>query len=272
MLVWDDCLYFVNEEDTPLRLWFSVVICVECGFCEIKMDVIDKKMITLKHQFIKPTLKMPHPTASILVIEDHAVVQLGINTLLSTCTSIGLIDRASTGHEALDKFLNNDFDIVMIDVELPDISGFDLLTRLREIHPTVKVLFYSMHEEYWVIKQMFNSEADGIVMKSDRLDELRTAVDTITAGGKYYSKEFEQFLKEYEQQKGLTPQEFNVLRLVGEGFTSQQIAERLFVSVNTIEFHRRRIMSRLGVSNMAELIKISLEKGYIKHSKYKMED
>ncbi len=215
---------------------------------------------------------MPHPTASILVIEDHAVVQLGINTLLSTCTSIDLIDRASTGREALVKFLHNDFDIVLIDVELPDMSGFDLLTRLREFRPTVKVLFYSMHEEYWVIKQMFNSEADGIVMKSDRLDELRTAVDTIIAGGKYYSKEFEQFLKEFEQQNDLTPQEFNVLRFVGDGFTSQQIAQRLFVSVNTIEFHRRRIMSKLSVSNMAELIKKAIEKGYIKHSKYKMED
>lgn len=210
---------------------------------------------------------MIHTTANILVIEDHAVVQLGISTLLSTCSDIDLIDRASTGKEAIEKFLHNDFDIVLIDVELPDISGFDLLARLREHNPTVKVLFYSMHEEYWVIKQMFNSEADGIVMKSDRLDELRTAVDTIIAGGKYYSKEYEQFRKDYEQQEELTPVEVNVLQLVGDGVTSQQIAQRLYVSVNTIEFHRRRIMRKLDASNMAELIKKAIEKGYIKHGK-----
>ncbi|MBQ6228733.1 MAG: response regulator transcription factor [Prevotella sp.] len=215
---------------------------------------------------------MPHSKANILVIEDHAVVQLGINTLLSTCTSINLIDRASSGKEAIGKFQHNDFDIVLIDVELPDMSGFDLLSRLRQHHPTVKVLFYSMHEEYWVIKEMFNSEADGIVMKSDRLDELRTAVDTIIAGGKYFSKEYGLFLKEYEQQEELTPQESKVLRLVGEGITSQQIAQRLFVSVNTIEFHRRHIMRKLGVSNMASLVKVAIEKGYIKHSKFKMEE
>lgn len=210
---------------------------------------------------------MTHTTANILVIEDHAVVQLGISTLLSTCGDIGLIDRATTGNEAIEKFLHNDFDIVLIDVELPDMSGFALLTRLREHDPTVKVLFYSMHEEYWVIKQMFNSEADGIVMKSDRLEELRTAVDTIIAGGKYFSKEYEQFLKDYEQQEELTPVEVKVLQLVGEGVISQQIAKQLYVSVNTIEFHRRRIMRKLDASNMAELIKKAIEKGYIKHGR-----
>lgn len=206
---------------------------------------------------------MTHTTANILVIEDHAVVQLGISTLLSTCINIGLIDRASTGNEAIEKFQHNDFDIVLIDVELPDMSGFTLLTRLREQNPTVKVLFYSMHEEYWVIKQMFNSEADGIVMKSDRLDELRTAMETILSGEKYFSKEYEQFLKEYEQQEELSPQEINVLRLISEGLTSQQIATRLYVSLNTIEFHRRRIMRKLAATNMADLIKKAIEKGYL---------
>ena len=215
---------------------------------------------------------MTHTTANILVIEDHAVVQLGISTLLSTCSDIGLIDKASTGNDAIEKFQRNDFDIVLIDVELPDMSGFDLLKRLREHTPTIKVLFYSMHEEYWIIKQMFNSEADGIVMKSDHLEELRTAVETIIAGCKYFSKEYEQFLKEYEQQEELTQVEMKVLQLVGNGDTSQQIAKRLYVSVNTIEFHRRRIMKKLGVSNMAELIKIAIEKGYIQHSKYKTLD
>jgi len=120
-----------------------------------------------------------------------------------------------------------------------------------------------MHDEFWVVKQMFRSDADGIVMKNDRLDELRSAVETVIAGGKYFSKEYEQFLKEYEAQEELSPQEIKVLGLVAEGIKSQEIANRLFVSVNTVEFHRHRIMRKLGVSNMAELIKKAVEKGYL---------
>ncbi len=206
---------------------------------------------------------MNNTKSNILVIEDHAVVQLGIRTLLSTCSTIDLIDRASTGKEALEKFQRNDFNIVLIDVELPDMTGFELLEHLREYKPTLKVVFYSMHDEFWVVRQMFKSEADSIVMKSDHLDELRTAVDAVIAGEKYYSKEYEQFLKEYESQVELTPQEHNVLRMVASGATSQKIANHLYVSVNTVEFHRRRIMRKLGVANMAELIKKAIEKGYL---------
>lgn len=99
--------------------------------------------------------------ANILVIEDHAVVQLGISTLLSTCSGIDVIDRAANGADAIGKFVKGDFSIVLIDVELPDMSGFELLKRIRTYRPSVRVLFYSMHDELWVVRQMFNSEADG---------------------------------------------------------------------------------------------------------------
>lgn len=204
----------------------------------------------------------PSPT-NILVIEDHAVVQLGIRALLSTCSVVDMIDKACNGAEALSKFQKNDFSLVIIDVELPDMTGFELLERLRKHQPSVRVIFYSMHNEYWVVKQIFKSEADGIVMKSDCLDELRMAVEVVIAGGKYLSKEYEHYMKEYEAYKELSVQELNVLRLVTEGFTSQQIANQLYVSVNTVEFHRRRIMRKLGVANMAELIKITIEKGFL---------
>ena len=216
----------------------------------------------MKQQSIHHYAMNPSPT-NILVIEDHAVVQLGIRTLLSTCSVIDMTDRAYNGAEALSKFQKADFNLVIVDVELPDMSGFELLERLRNYKPSIRVIFYSMHDEFWVVKQIFKSEADGIVMKSDCLDELRMAVETVVAGGKYFSKEYEHYLKEYEAMEELSAQELNVLRLVAEGITSQQIANRLYVSVNTVEFHRRRIMRKLGVANMAELVRKAMEKGFL---------
>jgi len=230
----------------------------------VKLSKIEKKSYLWDDNSSLYT-HMTNTTANILIIEDHAVVQLGIHTLLSTCSRVNLIDRASTGAEALRKVQENSFDMVLVDVELPDMSGFELLEFLRKYQPMMKVVFYSMHNEFWVVRQMLKSEADGIVMKSDCLDELRMAVEIVIDGGKYYSKEYGLFLKDYESQEELSPQELKVLRFVADGLTSQQIAGNMFVSVNTVEFHRRRIMRKLGVANMAELIKKAIEKGFIRN-------
>lgn len=206
---------------------------------------------------------MEKTSANILVIEDHAVVQLGIRTLLSTCSMVGGIDIANNGKEAISKAKKNKFDIVLIDVELPDMTGFELLKELRKILRTVKVMFYSMHNEFWIVKQMLNSDADGIVMKSDHLDELRKAVEIVIEGGTHYSQEYELFLKEYENQKELTPQELRVLRLVADGYSTEEIANKLFRSINTVDYHRRNLMVKMEASNMAELIKKAIENGYL---------
>ena len=205
---------------------------------------------------------MEKTSANILVIEDHAVVQLGIRTLLSTCSVVGGIDIAYNGKEAIKKAKKNKFDIVLIDVELPDMTGFELLKQLRKHLRTVKVIFYSMHDEFWIVRQMFQSEADGIVMKSDHLDELRKAVENVVEGEKYYSQEYALFLKEYENEKELTPQELKVMRYVAEGKNTQEIANKLCVSVNTIEYHRRHIMQKLDGVNMTNSTYKALEKGY----------
>jgi len=206
---------------------------------------------------------MEKTSANILVIEDHAVVQLGIRTLLSTCSVVGGIDIAYTGKEAIKKAKKNKFDIVLIDVELPDMTGFELLKELRKIQGTVKVMFYSMHNEFWTVKQMMTSEADGIVMKSDHLDELRKAVEIVVEGGKYYSQEYGAYLKEYENEDTLTAQELRVLRYIADGFSTDEIANKLYRSVNTVDYHRRNLLTKLGASNMAELTKIAIEKGYL---------
>lgn len=205
---------------------------------------------------------MEKKTANILVIEDHAVVQLGIRTLLSTCSKVGGIDIAFTGKEAISKAKKNKFDVVLIDVELPDMTGFELLKDLRKLLPTVKVMFYSMHDEFWIVRQMFQSEPDGIVMKSDHLDELRKAVEIVVEGGRYYSQEYGLFFKEYENDKALTTQELTVMQLVAQGKNTQEIANELLLSVNTVDYYRRNIMQKLEGVNMTNSTYKAFEKGY----------
>ena len=200
----------------------------------------------------------------ILIIEDHALVLLGLNTVMSKCRGIRSISKAQCGKEALVLLSTKRFDIVILDVELPDISGFELLAKLRTINPDVSIVFHSMHEEFWIIRQMLNSGADAIVLKSDNVDELRTAVEAIIAGECFYSSRFEDYCKQYEQQVELSDREMEVLSAISSGLKTQEIADKLFVSGNTVEFHRRRILRKLGASNMAELVRKAIEKGYLK--------
>lgn len=200
----------------------------------------------------------------ILVIEDQQIVLLGLSTLLSTCEGITRIDKATTAEDAISKVRKHAFDILIIDIELPDMSGFDLLERLRDIHPAASVIFHSMHEEFWIIKQMMNSGADAIVLKSDDISELRRAVEQVMAGGRYYSSRYKEYCIAYEKQQPLTSREQDVLKAISEGKQTTEIAEALFVSANTVEFHRKRLLCKLEASNMAELVNKAMKRGYIK--------
>lgn len=200
----------------------------------------------------------------ILIIEDHQIVLLGLVTILSTFGDIKRIDKAITGSEALALVKDHAFDIIILDVELPDISGFTLLSQIREICPDVSVVFHSMHEEFWIIRQMMVSGADAIVLKSDDITELRMALEKVVVGDSYYSSRFEEYCRKYEKQQMPTDRELDVLRAIAEGKRTSEIADMLFVSANTVEFHRKRLLRKLGVSNVAELIREAMERGFLR--------
>lgn len=200
----------------------------------------------------------------ILVIEDHQIVLLGLSTLLSTCRGIRHIEKATTAREALSALRNHIFDIIIIDVELPDMSGFELLPQLRATAPDVSVIFHSMHEEFWIIKQMMNSGADAIVLKSDDISELRKAVEHVMSGDSYYSSRYEEYCRKYEQQQVPSERELDVLKAIASGKKTEEIAEMLFVSANTVEFHRKRLLRKFGACNMAELIRNAMKRGFMR--------
>ena len=202
--------------------------------------------------------------ANLLIIEDHDIVALGLTTLLSANPALGIIDKATTAKQAIELTVKQPYHIYIIDVELPDMTGLELMKSLRTLSPDSAFIFHTIHDEFWTLRQMLSGGADAIVMKSDDTAELIAAIEQVLNGDSYFSKQYRLACQEMEQYQELSAREIEVLRLIAEGLMTRDIADRLFVSENTIEFHRKRIMRKLGASNMAQLVKEGITRGYIK--------
>ena len=204
---------------------------------------------------------------NLLIIEDHDIVALGLKTLLSRHGSLTAIDSATTARQAIELTVEHPYDLYIIDVELPDMTGIELIKSLKTLSPDSAFIFHTIHDEFWTLRQMINSGADGIVMKSDDPAELVTAINAVMDGSSYFSSHYRQACEQMEQYQALSSREIEVLNLIAEGLMTRDIAERLFVSDNTVEFHRKRIMRKLAASNMAQLVKEGIARGYIKTEK-----
>ena len=204
--------------------------------------------------------------ATLLIIEDHEIVALGLKTLIGSNPALSTVDCATNARQAIQLTVNHPYNLYIIDVELPDMTGIELVRSLKTLSPDSASIFHTIHDELWTLRQMINSGANAIVMKSDDTSELLAAIGQVLEGNNYFSAHFRQACEEMEHYQTLSDREIEILRLIAEGLPSKDIAERLFVSQNTIEFHRKRIMRKLGVTNMAQLVKEGFAKGYIKVS------
>ncbi|MBQ9556467.1 MAG: response regulator transcription factor [Muribaculaceae bacterium] len=203
----------------------------------------------------------------LLIIEDHNIVALGLKTLLSSHDGLSRIDNATNARQAIEMTVAHPYDLYIIDVELPDMPGTELVKSLKTLSPDSAFIFHTIHDEFWTLRQMINCGADAIVMKSDDPAELVNAINTVLDGGSYFSSNYRLACQEMEQYQELSTREIEVLQLIAEGLMTRDIASRLYVSENTIEFHRKRIMRKLAATNMAQLVKEGIARGYIKTGK-----
>ena len=180
--------------------------------------------------------------ATLLIIEDHEIVALGLKTLIGPNPALSTVDCATNARQAIQLTVNHPYNLYIIDVELPDMTGIELVRSLKTLSPDSAFIFHTIHDELWTLRQMINSGANAIVMKSDDTSELLAAIGQVLEGNNYFSAHFRQACEEMEHYQTLSDREIEILRLIAEGLPSKDIAERLFVSQNTIEFHRKRIM------------------------------
>lgn len=200
---------------------------------------------------------------TILIVDDHPIVLKGIHALLSSSfPRASILDAAGVG-EAEEILVRHDVDIMITDLDLNGESGTTLIRHVRDIRPATQVVVYTMHEEPWSVSEIDSMDVEAVVMKSDSAGELLTAVGSLLDGRGYYSATFSRLLGSQKRQPDrLSCRETQVVDLTAAGLSSADIALQLGISVNTVEFHRRRIMQKLGVSNAAEMVSRATELGW----------
>ena len=202
----------------------------------------------------------------LIIIDDHPIVARGAADLLSPllgaeCTC------AHSGQEALSLVKSalraHPYTLVIVDLELPDMSGTSLISRLRRLAPALRFMVYTMHEQIWVVRELEELQVDAIIFKSEATTSLQLAAEACINGFTYRSPRY-QALQAQTPVSLLSERELDILQLMSHGQTSRAIAERLCLSENTIEYHRKRMMRKLGTDNVVELILRAQRQGFLK--------
>lgn len=203
----------------------------------------------------------------ILLVDDHEVVRQGLRQIMAGNSDMAVTGEAATGREALDEAFKDDYDVVILDISLPDISGFEVLRGLKEQKLAIAVLMLSVHPESRYAMRALKMGASGYLTKRSSSDELTMAVRKIATGGKYVTSSLAEKLASYlEGDFAETPlvdtlsdQEQQVLRLLVSGKTIKQIAAEMFISPKTVYTYNRRLLQKLNLQSNVELIRYGIE-------------
>lgn len=207
----------------------------------------------------------------VFIADDHALVLEGFRQLLAQDTVI--VGTAHSGAELLEKVRKASPDIVLMDVLLTDMNGFDLIQSVKKKLPHVKVILVTMLSEPFYISEGFQKGANGYVLKQSASDELMTAIHTVMSDRRYLSPEVAADIRDSIEHPWIRPEGYNVqltprqqevLRLFANGLPTKTIATTIGISVRTVEFHRAGIMKKLGLKNASDLTKFALAQGLTK--------
>lgn len=194
----------------------------------------------------------------VFVVDDHYMVIEGIRSLLEAEKDIEWMGHATNGDSCL-AFLKQQLpDIILMDVNLPDISGIELCKKVKQLYPSVFILGLSTFNQQPVISNMLNNGASGYVLKNATREELLEATKAVLTGNTYLSFEVAMSLRKTAQASPvITRREKEILLLVAEGLTNAEIAQKLFISIPTVNTHRKSLLSKFNVNNTASLIRLA---------------
>ena len=232
----------------------------------------------------KPTeIMQTVQTVKTVIADDHHLFIAGLRTILQTSDhfEFEILEVAHTGEELMEKLKRMAPELLILDLNMPERDGLDVLTAIRSHNKSLKILALTMYDDSKIVKSAFKSGVDGYVLKSAGKDELLEAINEImlgntylgegvrlnevmaTANGKTIRPKQSPFEDRFIKKYNLTKREIEILRLITQALSNKEIAKELFISDQTVSVHRKNIMRKLGVSNTAGLIKIAYDNSLI---------
>jgi len=212
----------------------------------------------------------------LFLVDDHAIVRDGLRALLQESTEVELVGEAANGQELLDQLPTTPTDVVLLDMNMPVLDGLATARRLQVEYPHMRVLMLSMLDQARHIGQAMAAGAHGYVLKNADKGEILVAIYTVAAGKRFLCSEvglalLDQVLATEASPAGgtastttdLSRRELEVLQLLANGLTTQQMADQLFVSKRTVESHRQNILEKTGAKNTAALVRYAMAQGYL---------
>lgn len=199
---------------------------------------------------------------SVLIVDDHPMVLEGMKALLSNLDYITVAGTACNAFEAMDKLKSMPVNVVIVDINLPEVSGIELTAKIKKEFPAVKVLAMSTFKERSYISQMIQNGASGYLVKSASKEEIEAAIRSANEGKLYLSLDINSIdlnTAINSDVPEVSRREKEVLQLIVDGLTNPQIAEKLFISLHTVDSHRKNLLAKFNVSNTASLIRIAIK-------------
>jgi DNA-binding NarL/FixJ family response regulator len=215
----------------------------------------------------------------VLLADDHALVRAGIRALLASLEGVKVVGEAGDGRQALSLVQANRPDLVLMDISMPELNGLDAVAKISRDFPRVRVIILSMHTNEEYVLQALRAGAAGYLLKDAGIAELELAVRAVARGETYLSPPVSRsVIEDYLRRLGspadvgvlppnppekLTPRQREVLQLIAEGRTTQEIAKRLHLGVKTVETHRAQLMERLDIHDVAGLVRYAIRTGMV---------
>ncbi len=213
----------------------------------------------------------------VLVVDDHQLMIEGLKSLLEDAEGILFQTGANSMQEALDYLEGNSVDVILMDINMPGGSGVEATQKIKELYPNVKILALTMHNDISIITRMIEAGADGYILKRTKMNEVEDAIRVVYNNGRYLGRDTQKIImdnlssppdsldKKDEKKSSLSARETEILNLIAQEYSNEQIAEKLFISERTVEAHRRNIFVKTKTKSIVGLMKYAIQNRLIEN-------